>query len=312
MPRVDIFVRVRNDSGEDNGHATFSLEPQLVNELALHFTPERLAAYFGDLLRVQCMRVLYRVQNLPQNGISSVRSWGSAWEGMGGHAVEGVRDSLVQQLRDFASNLRYVDPNEQIPSNDQAFMREVEAVFQANSPFQEPPPSEVNEAAIDRGEFIAETPGQFIERLRGTVPSIAREAMSNGTIMDELFGVGQGPTPEEVQRALQAIQDRDQGSQEQGDQVRGRLQYGMIFDDAADFGMDTEFPISEIAIPRDPERRRAMREAFTNVLTQGRQSPSLNGRRRRPVRHQEDTQPTPETNEDRANIPTRYQRKPVI
>lgn len=54
---------------------------------------------------------------------------------MGDHVGEGVRDELVQQLRDAANNLRYVDPDEQIPSefhvSDPDFARFIEGVYGA-------------------------------------------------------------------------------------------------------------------------------------------------------------------------------------
>ena len=307
MPRVDIFVRVRNDSGEDNGHATFSLEPQLINELSRHFTPEHLAAYFGDLIRVQCMQVLYRVPGLPQDGVSSVRSWGVEWEGMGDPVGDRVRDSLVERLRDYSNTLSHVDPNEQIPSNfaisDPAFMREVEDIFQANSPFQEPEP---NDPLMEQGEFVAETPEQFAERM------LVEDGVESPEEARARF----------ISRLQEALSRRDP--------VRGRQEHGVMLDDAAHFAGDqvdaapldfnTEFPISDIAIPQDPERRRQIREAFSggsvesqqpNQLTSGIEPVSpFTGQRRR--RNQEDTKTTPETNEDRSDIPTRYQRKPVI
>jgi len=118
-------------------------------------------------------------------------------------------------------------------------------------------------------------------------------------------------------------------------QILGRQQLGARLDDA-NFGMNTELPVSELNIPQDPERRQAWREAWTNVLTRAptpreiQQREFLRGvqgqiasgidpvqfvshqRTRRPNRNQEGTQPTPKTHEDRASIPTRYKRKPVI
>ena len=345
MPRVDIFVRVRDDSGQDNGHATFSLEPQIVNELSHHFTPERMAAYFGDLLRVQCMQVLYRVRTLPQDGISSVRTWGVAWEGMGDHVGEGVRDELVQQLRDAANNLRYVDPDEQIPSefhvSDPDFARFIEGVYGAARTAG----GRVMEQATERVEFVAETSEQFADRIREALPPVEgeggererdralRDLNSRGVLSDRTMAELLAQPTQTLEEALNQVMG--QRVMEGRDQILGRQQLGARLDDA-NFGMNTELPVSELNIPQDPERRQAWREAWTNVLTRAptpreiQQREFLRGvqgqiasgidpvqfvshqRTRRPNRNQEGTQPTPKTHEDRASIPTRYKRKPVI
>ena len=271
MPRVDIFIRVRNDSGEDNGHATFSLEPQLINELSRHFTPEHLAAYFGDLIRVQCMQVLYRVPGLPQDGVSSVRSWGVAWDRVGG---EDIREPLVRELHDFARNLREVDPNEQvsIPLGNLPLEQVRHLLEQGGLT-----PSEPNDPLMEQGEFVAETPEQFAERMLLEDDLNARGLISNRTTT-ELLGVNQEPPRLTAQERLQEELSRR-------DPIRGRLQYGVMLDDAAHFAGDqvdaasldfnTEFPISDIAIPQDPERRRQIREAFSGGSVESQQPNQL-------------------------------------
>lgn len=75
MPRVDVFVRVRNDVGEDTAVSDFSIGPEIINELQVD--PGELARYLIGIFRDTAILApsIVDIASDHQDAVTPIRSW---------------------------------------------------------------------------------------------------------------------------------------------------------------------------------------------------------------------------------------------